>query len=155
MKQMQKFALIFVALAFTSGSANAEALPAPPMLATHNGSLMEVIPLAGNRVEIRYADPRPGLWGVGVQPGSVLIRGQWFGDRLEAIAHVFAAGCGPIPYAVTGGADPNNGVLTLVGPAPIVDPYSCFMLGFAPTVNSTLVFVPASPPPPPPVARLK
>ena len=124
---------------------------APPMLATHNGSLMEVTPLDGNRVEIRYVDPRPGLWAVGVRPGTVLIRGQWIGDRLEATAHVFSAGCGPIPYAVAGGVDPN-GVLTLGGPAPIVDSYSCFVLGLAWTGNSTLVFVPASPPPP--VARL-
>ena len=129
-----------------------EAAPPPaPLLATHNGSLMEVTPLDGNLVEIRYADPRPGLWGVGVRPGTVLIRGQWLGDRLEAAAHVFTAGCGPIPYAVAGGAD-ANGVLTLTGPAPIVDPYSCFVLGLAWTGNSTLVFVPASPPPP--VARL-
>jgi hypothetical protein len=119
------------------------AAPAPPPRAmlVHNGSLMELAALPGGLIEIRYVEPRPGLWEVGVRPGTALIRGRWNGPVLNAQAFVYSF-CGPTPYPVSGGIGPGN-VLTLTGPAPIVDPYSCGVLGLAWTGNSTLVFVPA------------
>jgi hypothetical protein len=118
--------------------------PPPPTarnLLLHNGSLMELIGLPAGMIEIRYVEPRPGLWGVGVRPGTLLIRGQWNGAMLNAQAFVFSF-CGATPYPVSGGVDLNN-VLMLTGLAPIVDPYSCGVLSAAPTHNSVLVFVPA------------
>jgi len=109
-------------------------------LATHNGSLMEVIASGYGGLEIRYLEPRPGLWPAGVRPGMTLVAGAWLGPLFQGYAHVFAGpGC-VTPYAVRGGADPA-GVLVLTGPAPIVD-WGCYMRGLAWTGNSTLVFVP-------------
>jgi hypothetical protein len=42
---------------------------APTSTVTHNGSLMEVYD-RGGRMEIRYADPRPGLTNIGVRSGA-------------------------------------------------------------------------------------
>jgi len=108
----------------------------------HNGSLMQVNRFPGQLIEIRYIRPRPGLWDVGVRPGTLLLRGQWNGPVLTADAFVFSWQCGPTPYSVSGGVDASN-TLVLQGLAPILDPYSCGVLGVAPTYNSTLVFTPA------------
>ena len=136
-----KTLIVAVALALTV----APALAQPPgAFVTHNGSLMSVVTDGRGAVQIAYAQPRPGLWEIGVRPGTVLIRGHWAGPVLNATAVVYAGQCGAIPYPVSGAALPN-GVLTLVGPAPIVDPYSCGVLGMALTGNSSLVFVPAVP----------
>lgn len=118
-------------------------LPAPPpgTFATHNGSLMSVVVDGHGGMQIAYADPRPGLAAIGVRPGTVLIRGHWAGPTLQATAVVYAGECGVIPYPVSGTALPN-GVLTLAGAAPIVDPYSCAVLAMAWTGNSTLIFEP-------------
>lgn len=116
----------------------------PGAFVTHNGSLMAIVADARGAVQIEYAQPRPGLWEIGVRPGTVLIRGRWIGPVLNATAVVYAGQCGAVPYPVSGTALPN-GVLTLIGPAPIIDPYSCAVLGMAWTGNSTLVFVPAVP----------
>jgi hypothetical protein len=107
----------------------------------HNGSLMALRAFPGGRIEIRYVEPRPGLWDVGVRPGTILLRGQWVGPVLNAEARVFSAFCGPLPYPVRGGE--QGAVLVLNGVAPIVDPYSCVLIGGAITDNSTLIFTPA------------
>lgn len=134
---------LLIAAAFALTVAPAMAQP-PGAFVTHNGSLMAVVANGRGAVQIEYAQPRPGLWEIGVRPGTVLIRGQWSGPLLNAMAVVYAGQCGAIPYPVSGTALPN-GVLTLIGPAPIIDPYSCAVLGMAWTGNSTLVFVPAVP----------
>lgn len=136
-----KSALIAAVLALAIVPAQAQP---PGAFVTHNGSLMAVTPIGNGAVQIAYADPRPGLQAIGVRPGTVLIRGQWSGPVLNATAVVYAGPCGAIPYPVSGTALPN-GVLTLVGPAPIVDPYSCAVLATAWTDNSTLIFVPFQP----------
>jgi hypothetical protein len=113
----------------------------PFQLVTHNGSLMRVTPLPYRQVEITYADPKPELWPVGVVPGTVLLRSQWIGRTLNATAFVFPGWCGPVPYAVSGSVN-RDGVLTLVGPAPMVTPW-CFVIGVTwASANATLVFVP-------------
>ena len=114
---------------------------ASAQLLEHNGSIMEAVPFGNGGLEIRYLQPRPGLWPVGVRPGTALVRGHWRGPWLEATAVVFSANCGPVPYAVRGAPDPA-GVLVLSGPAPIVDPWRCSVLGMAWTLNANLVFMP-------------
>jgi hypothetical protein len=120
------------------------ALPPPagnPVI--HNGSLMTVEALGQGRVVIRYVEPRPGLWEVGVRPGTLLIEGRWEGKTLKATAFAFPPfPCPPVPYVVRGGVGEGN-VLTLVGPAPLIDPYACAVVGMVWSNNSTLVFVPA------------
>lgn len=132
-----------IAAALVLAIVPAKAQP-PGAFVTHNGSLMAVTADGQGAVQIAYAQPRPGLWEIGVRPGTVLLRGRWSGPVLNAMAVVYAGQCGAIPYPVSGTELPN-GVLTLIGPAPIVDPYSCAVLGMAMTGNSTLVFVPAAP----------
>jgi len=109
----------------------------------HNGSLMSIEARAGF-VTIRYVEPKPSLWDWGVRPGTLLFEGAWHGPVLVGTAYVF--GCGPIPYNVSGGPDPN-GVLVLRGPAPVVaiSPF-CGVIGWEWTANSTLVFDPQGPP---------
>jgi hypothetical protein len=112
-------------------------------MVTHNGSLMQVTPYNASQIEISYVDPRPSLWGVGVRPGSVLLRGQWLGSQLSATAYIYTHRCGPIPYSVIGSVN-TAGVLTLSGPAPVIDPYLCVVHGLTwNSDNSTLVFAPA------------
>lgn len=115
------------------------AQPAPQVV-VHNGSVMQVFNTAPGTIEIRYLLPRPSLWRV-VAPGTLLVSGWWQGRQLNAIANVFTA-CGPVRYPVTGGID-RGGVLTLAGPAPIVDPW-CNVVGTAWTDNSVLIFMPAT-----------
>jgi hypothetical protein len=136
-----KLAPIIVALALAIVPAKAQP---PGTYVTHNGSLMAVVADGRGAVQIAYADPRPGLQAIGVRPGTVLIRGQWAGPVFNAMAVVYAGPCGAIPYPVSGTALPN-GVLTLIGPAPVIDPYSCAVLTLAWTGNSTLIFVPYVP----------
>jgi hypothetical protein len=135
---MKLATIIFTVLALTAAPTMAQM---PGALVTHNGSLMSVTPLGNNAVQISYVDPRPGLQAIGVLPGTVLIRGHWSGPLLNATAVVYAGECGAIPYPVSGSTLPN-GVLKLVGPAPVIDPYSCAVLTTAWTENSTLFFVP-------------
>jgi hypothetical protein len=119
------------------------AAPPAPRLLLHNGSLMQLAVLPGGRIEIQYAQPRPGLWEIGVRPGTVLLRGQWSGGVLNAEARVFAGACGAPVYPVTGGIN-ADGVLVLSGPAPLVDPWTCVVYGYAWTSNSTLTFFPTN-----------
>ena len=111
---------------------------------THNGSLMKLTSRTtprGEWVEIRYLEPRPELRAIGVNPGTVLVRG-WGrqGGAFSGQAFVFSASCAPVPYRVSGKLDPDQ-VLRLKGWAPIVDPHSCFIVSYARTGNSLLEFV--------------
>ena len=114
----------------------------PPMQVEHNGSLMIATVLPDGDLEIVYARPRPGLWGV--VPGTVLVRGRWIkgpsGEPImAAISHSFPPGCPPFPYKVTG-TTPDAGTLVLTGPAPVIDPYGCVFVEWIWSQNSTLVF---------------
>ena len=114
----------------------------PPMEVEHNGSLMIATVLPDGDLEIVYARPRPGLWGV--VPGTVLVRGRWIkgpsGEPImAAISHSFPPGCPPFPYKVTG-TTPDAGTLVLTGPAPVIDPYGCVFVEWIWSQNSTLVF---------------
>jgi hypothetical protein len=121
------------------GSASAQ----PPVsYAMHNGSVMQIRPLPANQIEVSYLQPRPSLWGL-VGPGTVLLRGQWQPNGvLNGTAFVFPPWpCPPVPYPVSGSMNRQN-VLTVVGPAPLIDPFACAIIGQVWSNNSTLVFVP-------------
>jgi hypothetical protein len=120
------------------------AVPAAPPLPflVHNGSLMSQVfdPTSGHLL-IQYKDPRPGLWPVGVIPGTVLFDGQIQGPVIAGTAFVFSGFCPPTPYRVIGEVLPD-GTLVLRGPAPLLDPYSCNVITLVASHNSELVFVP-------------
>jgi hypothetical protein len=95
---------------------------------THNGSLMEVSD-RGGRMEIRYADPRPGLTNIGVTPGTLLIKGVWVApEKLEGTAYIFTSRCPALAYRVEGGVDRFGNIL-LSGPVPVTD-YACNIVGY-------------------------
>jgi hypothetical protein len=139
-------ALIALALLASLGPALADGGSRAPMgslpLLVHNGSLMSQVfdPTSGHLL-IQYKDPRPGLWPVGVIPGTVLFDGQMRSPTIAGTAFVFSGFCPPTPYRVVGGLQPN-GVLVLTGGAPLVDPYSCNVLTLVASHNSQLVFTP-------------
>jgi hypothetical protein len=114
--------------------------------ATHNGSLMAMLPAPGGGLVVQYARPRPDLNGV-VMPGTVLVRGHWQGPPPQVFvgeAFVFSRLCGAIPYPVSGTVDQSQ-VLMLFGGAPQFDT-SCRIVGY--DINSqhaTLRFDPTPP----------
>jgi hypothetical protein len=105
--------------------------PAPQpqqILFDHNGSLMSW-QRDGPNVRVVYLKPRPGVGAVGIRPGTVLFAGQWSDQRLVGNAHVFATGCPPFPYRVSGGYVSND-VIVMDGAAPVVDPSTCTVLRY-------------------------
>jgi len=129
--------------ALLSGSALADGMPQQPdapHLALLNGSVVQIVPGAAGHVTIVYVQPRPGLWGK-VMPGAVLLQGHWSQDRLQATVYGYNP-CGFFPYQVAGSVNPD-GVLTVVGPTPLIDNASCAVIGWSwTTVAATLSFVP-------------
>ncbi len=110
-----------------------------PRFVDHNGSVMQIVLLPNDSVDIVYVQVRPGLWGY-TAPGQVFVHGQWRQGVLYATAHA-ASRCGPIPYKVSGSVD-VNGVLVLTGPAPLLDPWTCRVIQWIWSANSVLAFVP-------------
>jgi hypothetical protein len=101
---------------------------APTTTVTHNGSLMDVYD-RGGRMEIRYADPRPGLANIGVTQGTLLVKGVWVApEKLEGTAYIFTSGCPALPYPVKGSVDRFGNIL-LSGPVPVTD-YACNIVGY-------------------------
>ena len=142
---MKKTLLALLASAMLCGQSLAQGYYAPPPAATlpafmaHNGSLMRVN-WVGTMYEFSYDDARPSLWGVGVRPGSVLMRGYFDGQQFLGTAVVFTHHCGSVPYNVTGALQ-TNGWLVLSGPEPVIDRW-CRLVGGKFETNSTLVFTP-------------
>lgn len=125
------------------------------MMATHNGSLMEMLPAPGGGLVVKYARPRLDLNGL-VMPGTVLVRGHWQGRPPQVFvgeAFVFSRLCGSISYPVRCAVDQSQ-VLMLFGGAPQFDT-SCRIVGYdLNSQHATLRFEPTKPPPPaePPIA---
>lgn len=76
--------------------------------ASHNGSTVEL-----TDTRIVYSFPKASLKGV-VTPGTVLVEGEWDGERFAGIAYAFKRGCPPAPYAVSGAKVLRPGQLDLV-----------------------------------------
>jgi len=124
---------------FIGGSASAADAPPPkPRLVDHNGSLMQIMLLPNDGIDIVYQQVRPALWGYAV-PGQIAVHGRWRQGVLYATAYVTGR-CGPVPYPVSGGEE--HGVLVLRGPAPLLDPWSCQVLQWIWSANSVLAFTP-------------
>jgi hypothetical protein len=113
---------------------------APRRLALLNGSLVQIVPGGAGNITIVYVRPRVGLLPL-VRPGTVLLVGEWVGDQLTATVYGSNPWCGFVPYAVSGSVN-ADGVLTLVGRAPLIDNASCAVIGFEWNMASTLAFVP-------------
>ena len=64
-----------------------------------------------------YRDPRPGLRELGIANSSLLFDGRRDGNVISGTAYVFAKGCEPAPYSVTGNITNETSIL-LVGAAP-------------------------------------
>ena len=89
----------------------------------HNGSRMRVS-VEDNQVRIYYAQPRPGLVGAGVQPGTLLFDGQVADTYLDGSARIFNANCGEVDYFVYGDFVPGR-TFTLQGAATVLSGFSC------------------------------
>lgn len=82
---------------------------------SHNGSAMR-LDVAGERVTIRYVQPRPGLAEAGVYPGAILFSGVFQGDVIVGQAVAFKGRCEPAPYNVGGRIEGGRFVLVGLGP---------------------------------------
>lgn len=102
---------------------------------THNGSVM-VLAANGDIRRFVYQEPREGMQAVGVSPGTTLFEGSRQGDRYSGTAYIFASGCDPTPYAVSGTVSNDERTVVMRGKAPSVD-QRCRIKGYR---NDTLVF---------------
>ncbi|MCJ2067391.1 hypothetical protein MKK75_00990 [Methylobacterium sp. J-030] len=111
---MSKTVLAAAISAVLATSALAQGAPGVPNL-SHNGSAMR-LDVVGEKVTIRYAQPRPGLAEAGVYPGAVLFTGIFQGDVIVGQAVAFKARCSPAPYNVGGRIEAGRFVLVGLGP---------------------------------------
>jgi hypothetical protein len=104
----------------------------------HNGSLMSLTRGDGDRVEIRYREPRKGL---NIPPGTLLFSGTRGKDgALVGTAFTFKPGCEPAAYAVRGNWE--SSWLLLSGAAPVRKSSSCEVVRYdSKSRNATLSFV--------------
>lgn len=86
------------------------------------GNEMTVKSIGDNTIEIAYIDPPTSLREIGIQPGSVVIRGKWNARDflLEGDAYLYAKDCEPISYPVRGVVDEMLWLIVL-GPTPVLD----------------------------------
>ena len=120
----------------------------------HNGSLMRVVE-SGSNLGVYYDRVRPGLVET-IPPGSPQFEGQRIGDALAGYAFVYTKYCPGMrfPYHVQGNI--WNGIIDLRGPAAVVDPNICAIVGYRPDSGNahivTTIVTPGYPLTPPPVA---
>ena len=101
----------------------------------HNGSIMRLE--ASGKVRRFYYDvPRAGMRNVGVTPGTLLVEGTRDGNTYAGTAYIFAKGCKPAPYAVSGSVSDGDRKITMTGQAPRLAA-DCSING---TREDTLVF---------------
>jgi hypothetical protein len=87
-----------------------------------------------------YLAARPGLLAIGVEPDTLIFHGWRIGYRLVGTAYVFSSNCPATPYHVEGTIYSETDV-TLEGAVPVVDPYTCAVLGYTwENYNSALRF---------------
>jgi hypothetical protein len=107
----------------------------------HNGSAMQLRYVNGNGFGVYYDAIRPGLIQT-IPPGAPRFEGRDIGGgRIVGTAYVYTKYCFgiPFPYHVEGVA--YNGTIELFGPAAVVDPYSCTIVGYRPdSDNAHIVF---------------
>ena len=136
------------------------ALAQPPGLWDHNGSAMRLVYNNGH-FGVYYEIVRPGLRQT-IPPGAPRFEGQRIGNRIVGNAFVHTKYCPgrSFPYRVSGVVY-NQAVIDVYGPAAVVDPNSCSIVGYAPNSdNARVVFrliqpdaaIVVPPPPNPPIA---
>ena len=115
----------------------------------HNGSTM-VLTDEGPNFAIYYQDIRPALIRT-IPPGAPRFRGRIVnGNSVSGDAFAYTKFCfgKPFPYHVSGMI--HDGIIDLYGPAAVVDPHSCTIVGLrANSDNAHVVFAELAPPPPP------
>ncbi len=82
----------------------------------HNGSLMRLKAQGAERY-FYYEQPREGLWGAGVQRGTLLFNGTNNGGRYSGLARVFSSSCpgNPLEYWVEGPVSANQTQIRMTG----------------------------------------
>jgi len=91
----------------------------------HNGSIMS-LSTKDSDIKISYHQPREGMVGVGVQPGTLLFEGRRSGDELVGTAYVFNTRCPKgIPYRVSGNVIQGARQIVVTGETPKTINSSC------------------------------
>ena len=101
----------------------------------HNGSIMR-LEADGNVRRFYYVAPRAGMRRAGASNGTLLFDGFRDGDSYTGTAYIFAAGCAPQPYPVSGTVSAGDNRVVMVGRAPRVGK-RCDVTGYR---DDTLVF---------------
>ena len=117
----------------------------------NNGSLMRTVD-DGYRISVSYETVRPSLWAT-IAPGSLAFEGARVnGNGIVGNAFVYTKYCygTPFPYRVTGAI---NGVIDVWGPAAVVDPNICRIIGLEPNSDNAHRIFQVPPPPAPPSPR--
>ena len=126
------------------------AMAQPSSLLDHNGSTM-VLTDEGPGFAIYYQDIRPALIRT-IPPGAPRFQGRIVnGNSVIGNAFAYTKFCfgKPFPYHVSGVI--HDGIIDLHGPAAVVDPRSCTIVGLrANSDNAHVVFAELGPPPPRP-----
>jgi hypothetical protein len=84
----------------------------------HNGSLMR-LEASGHDRTFTYENPRPGMWGIGVEAGTELFTGESDGRSYWGTAKVFTP-LGERSYQVSGPISNGQKRVTLYGNTGIV-----------------------------------
>lgn len=113
----------------------AEPIPSGGKRWLHNGSLVR-LETDGDLRRFVYDAPRAGMRTVGAKPGTLLFEGKLEGSAYSGTAYVFAAGCAPQPYTVSGRVSDGGRRVVMTGKAPRLGP-SCNATA---TRDDTLVF---------------
>ncbi len=116
-------------------TAEATASTAASILWNHNGSLMRLIADGVTRTMV-YEEPRDGMAKAGARQGSVVFEGTRTGNSYSGTAYIFAKGCKPRGYQVSGEIAEGERRITLHGLAPRLTS-TCKLMG---TKEDTLVF---------------
>lgn len=89
----------------------------------HNGSKI-TWRSDGNARSAIYLEPRAGLATAGVQPGTLLFKGERRGNTLSGTAYVFKKGCSPAAYPVSATVASER-EFVLEGSAPVFESGGC------------------------------
>lgn len=133
---MKKITVVTASLAALVSPALAQS----PGLWDHNGSAMRLT-YANGDFGVYYEGIRPGLRQT-IPPGAPRFEGRRIGNQIVGNAFVHTKYCPgrSFPYHVSGIVY-DEAVINLYGPAAVVDPNSCSIVGYAPNSdNARVVF---------------
>jgi hypothetical protein len=97
-----------------------------------------LVTMANNEIKIVYWEPRLGMVEEGVRRGTLLFKGEAFGDSLSGTAFIFDRHCkSGIPYQVTGDVLQGRRKIIMTGQRPSQLDSACQPVRYRP---DTLVF---------------